>query len=123
MKQVLSNATMMMMLRQLEPVLKQRNKIGYVAARNYRFLADALTEYEKFRSELIEKYGETETKEDGSVEVSIAVTSKKFKAFCDELQPFNVIEHEVELMTAKYEEVVDILSGEELLKLDWMFED
>lgn len=123
MKQVLTNSQMALMRRQLDPVLKQRNKIGYVAARNYRFLSDALTEYEKFRTELLEKYGETETKEDGSVEISLAVTSKNFKPFCDELQPFNVIEHEVEIMTAKYDEAVDILSGEELLQLDWMFED
>lgn len=123
MKQVLTNAQMALMRRQLEPALKQRNKIGYVAARNYRFLSNALTEYEQFRSDLLEKYGETKTKEDGSVEVSLAVNSDNFKTFCDELQPFNVISHEVELMTAKYEEAVDILSGEELLQLDWMFED
>ena len=44
-------------------------------------------------------------------------------AFCDELAPFNEMEHEVELMTAKYEDTIGCLSGEEILLLDWMLED
>ena len=33
------------------------------------------------------------------------------------------IKHEVELMKLNYNEVIGILSGEEILKLDWMLED
>lgn len=49
--------------------------------------------------------------------------SPNFKAFCNELAPFNEMEHEVELMTAKYEDTIGCLSGEEILLLDWMLED
>ena len=55
--------------------------------------------------------------------ISIKVGSPNFKAFCDELAPFNEMEHEVELMTAKYEDTIGCLSGEEILLLDWMLED
>ena len=39
------------------------------------------------------------------------------------MAPFNEMEHEVELMTVKYEEAIGSLTGEELLAVDWMFED
>ena len=113
------------MMHQLEPILSQRNKIGYVAARNYRILSDTLTEYNRFKMELVEKYGEPDRAEDGTElpTVSIKVGSPSFKAFCDEMAPFNEMEHEVELMIAKYEDTIGCLSGEEILAVDWMFED
>ena len=46
-----------------------------------------------------------------------------FQQFCDELAPFNEMEHEVELMMAKYDDAVGNLSGEEILAIDWMLED
>lgn len=55
--------------------------------------------------------------------VSIQMSSPNFKAFCDELAPLNEFEHEVDLMTAKYEETIGCFSGEEILMLDWMLED
>ena len=39
------------------------------------------------------------------------------------MAPFNEMEHEVELMTAKYTEAIGCLSGEEILGVDWMLED
>ena len=41
----ISNIKMEQMLMNLKPILPQRNKIGYIAARNTRILKDALTEY------------------------------------------------------------------------------
>lgn len=54
---------------------------------------------------------------------TLKMDSPNFKQFCDELAPFNEMEHEVELMTAKYDEVAGNLSGEEILAIDWMLED
>lgn len=123
MKKKLKNAEMAAMLNQLRPVLVHRDKIGYFAARNFRVLSECLTEYDAFRNSLIEKYGE-ETKDDkGRPIIGVKVDSPNFQKFCDELAPFNEMEHEVELMIAKYEEAIGCLSGEELLGLDWMFED
>ena len=38
MKKTLKNAQMAEMLLDLQPLLSQRNKVGYIAARNYRIL-------------------------------------------------------------------------------------
>ena len=123
MKKKLKNAQMVAMLNQLQPILSHRDKIGYVAARNFRILSECLTEYEAFRNSLIEKYGE-ETKDDrGRPIIGVKVDSPNFKLFCDELAPFNEMEHEVEIMTAKYDDVIGCLSGEEVLSIDWMLED
>lgn len=123
MKQKLKNAQMVGMLNQLRPILSRRDKIGYVAARNYRLISECLTEYNAFRDQLIKKYGEETKDEDGLPIVGININSKNFKAFCDEMSPFNEMEHEVELMTAKYDDVIGLLSGEEILALDWMLVD
>lgn len=123
MKKTLKNSEMAGMLRQLEPLLSRRDKLGYMAARNYRFLSNSLVEYETFRLGLIEKYGEPSKTESGAPTFVIKMDSPEFKAFCDELAPFNEMSHEVELMTAKYEDAIGNLSGEEILAIDWMLED
>lgn len=123
MKKTLKNLQMETMLRQLKPVLALRDKVGYAAARNYRRLSESLTEYVAFKNELIEKYGEPEKDEDGHEFFSIKITSPNFKSFCDELAPLGEIEQEVEIMTLNYEDAIGSLTGEELLGVDWMFED
>lgn len=125
MKKTLKNSEMDLMLRQLTPILSQRNRIGYAAARNYRILSESLIDYNRFKDELIDKYGEPDTAEDGTdlPTISIKIGSPNFKRFCDEMAVYNNISHEVELMVVKYEETIDILSGEEILAIGWMLED
>ena len=123
MKKRLKNSRMAEMMVNLRPLLSHRDKIGYIAARNYRVLGEALTEYETFRNSLIEKYGEEITDGHGQTTIGVKIDSPKFKDFCDELAPFNAMEHEVELMIAKYEDAIGCLTGEEILAVDWMFED
>ena len=53
----------------------------------------------------------------------LKMDSPNFQQFCDELAPFNEMEHEVELMMAKYDDAVGNLSGEEILAIDWMLVD
>ena len=55
--------------------------------------------------------------------IGIKVDSPNFQKFCDEMAPFNEMEHEVELMLAKYTDAIGCLSGEEILGIDWMLED
>lgn len=57
-KKQLKNSEMVVMVQNLRPLLQLRNKIGYIAARNFRMLSTALTEYEAFKHDLINKYGE-----------------------------------------------------------------
>ena len=56
-KKQLKNSEMVVMVQNLRPLLQLRNKIGYIAARNFRMLSTALTEYEAFKHDLINKYG------------------------------------------------------------------
>lgn len=125
MVKVFTNAKMAEMLFQLKPVLAQRNRIGYMAARNYRAISNSLIEYEAFRRELLEKYGEVGGDPDGTGQpcISIKIGSPNFKQFCEELEVYSNMEHDVELMIAKYEDAVGVLSGEEILAIEWMLED
>lgn len=125
MKTILKNSQIAEKMRQLEPILSQRNRLGYVAARNYRTFSNALIEYEKFKMELLEKYGEQDKTEDG-IElptIRLRIDSPNFKSFCQEMAPYNEIEQEVEIMTAFYEDAIDVLSGQEIFNIDWMLED
>lgn len=79
--------------------------------------------YDAFRNSLVEKYGEEIKDDKGRPIIGVKVDSPNFQKFCDEMAPFNEMEHEVELMIAKYSDVIGCLSGEEILELDWMLED
>ncbi len=119
MNKTFKNAEMVGMMQSLKPILNRRDKIGYVAARNYRILDNTLTEYKAFRNDLIKKYGE----DDGHGSIEIKMDSPNFEIFMKELEPLNNMEHEVDLMTAKFEEAIGSLSGEEILSIDWMLND
>ena len=125
MKQTLTNFEMEQRRNSLIPFLSQRNILGYIIARNYRMLTNALLEYEKFRNDLIQKYGEQDKDENGNLlpTVTVKMGTENFDKFIAELKPLNDITHEVDLMIAKYESVTGILSGEEILSIDWMLED
>lgn len=125
MKRTYKNSQMVDMLDKLQPLLQHRDKIGYAVARNHRRLSECLTEYERFRNDLIMKYGEREKDEDGNElpRMLIAVNSPNFKMFVEELAPYNEMEHEVEIFTLPYEDAIGILTGEEILAIDWMLVD
>ncbi len=125
MKKTLKNLEMNEMRRQLQPILSHRDIIGYMAARNYRIISEALTEYEAFKSSLIEKYGERDKDANGDIlpTISIKIGSPNFREFCTALEPLNNVEHEIDLMVAKYSDAIGILSGDEILAIDWMLED
>lgn len=116
------NIQMEIMLETLKPLLPHRDKIGYIAARNTRILNDTLTEYFTFKSDLIKKYGEPDKDENGNEldTISVKPNSKNFSEFVKEFDTIKNIEHEVNLMTIKYDEVIGLLNGEEILSLDWM---
>lgn len=122
---LLTNQKMDQMLEGLEKLLPHRDKVGYYAARNYRILEDNLTEYKQFKEDLICKYGVQEKDEDGNPlpTYKLAYSDENFKPFTEELKQYGDIEHSVTILTMKYDEVVGLLSGEEILSIDWMLED
>lgn len=122
-KKTLKNMEMVTMVRQLQPLLSHRDLFGYVAARNTRILNEQLTEYEKVQRDMLERFGTEKQGENGMTELVIEVNTPEYQQFCEAMEPFVNIEHEVELMTMKYEETINCLSGQEILALEWMLED
>lgn len=120
-----TNAQMSRMLDSLEPHLERRDVIGYAAARNTRILRDELTEYMKVRNDQLMKYGEPELDGEGQPTgaVSLKLDSPKFPEFAKEIEQFALIEHEPALFKLGYSQAIGVLSGSELLEIDWMFED
>lgn len=119
------NAEMEQMVGALQKHLDRRDIVGYAAARNTRILQDELKEYIERRDELVRKYGEEDKDKDGNPtgSVSLAFESPEFSKFAEELEQFAVIEHSPRLMQLKYEDAIGILSGAEILELDWMFKE
>lgn len=119
---VYTNAELEKMLIQLEPILKFRNKIGYVAARNYRLISTALTEYTNFKNDLIKELGTSEDV-DGQERITLRFNSPNFPVYLEKIEPIMSVTQDVDIIKLKYEEVIGELSGEEIINLDWLLED
>ncbi len=124
-KKTLSNLKIREHILSLQPILTQRNIVGYIAARNMRILSDALTEYTQFEHEAIIKFGTADKDSNGKPTgtTSIQPNSDSFNKFLEEMKPYQEITQEVSIMFAKFDDVIGILSGEEILSIDWMLED
>ena len=113
------NVEMEQMVESLKKHLDRRDKVGYAAARNTRILQDEMREYTVRRDELIRKYGTADVDDDGNPtgRVSLDINSPKFQKFAEEIEQYAVIEHSPCLMKLKYDEVIGILSGAEILEI------
>lgn len=109
----------------LDKHLSRRDIIGYGAARNRRVLDSELIEYNRMKESLILKYGEDELDESGTPtgRVSLRLDSPKFADFVEEMDAFARIESDPNLFKLKYTDVAGVLTGEEILEIDWMLED
>jgi len=115
----LKNLEMELMLTILDSLLAHRDKVGYVAARNTRILATALTEYTKIKNDLIKEHGIVN--DDGTAFIN--ETCEGFDTVRNALNEIKDCEHEVDIMKLKYDEVIGILNGKEILQLEFMLED
>lgn len=119
------NIEMEQMVKALEPLLDRTDIIGYVAARNTRILRTETTEYASLRDELVCKYGEPEKDENGrdTGRYALAFNSPNWKDYEKEVTEWAMVEHEVNLMKLKPEDIIGKLSGSQILKLEWMIEE
>ena len=118
----LKNTEMESMLSSLEKHLDRRDVVGYAAARNTRLLQGELREFLEFRNELVVKHGEEAAEGDAAPGGKfITPQSPSFGDFMAEYGPLCSIEHDVSLFTVPYDEAIGVLSGSELLEIDWMF--
>lgn len=118
----MTNAEMVQKIDQLSKYLDHVDIIGYAAARNIRRLQDASLEYTKRRDEVLTKYGEVELDENGRDTGRRYVTSESphYQDVIEALDDIGSIKHSVEIFTIKYDLLNGVLSGSDILDLDWM---
>ena len=119
-----TNFRMEEMVRSLEPLMTRRDLIGYAAARNMRLLVTELTEFEKTRDALIEKYGTDHVDEEGKPtgRKQISPENPKFCEFVEELNKIGNIEHSPNIMKVIDDDVIGALSGQEIFDAYWMID-
>lgn len=118
------NIEMEQMIAALQKHLGRTDIIGYAAARNTRILREECAEYMQRREQLIEKHGEPETDEDGNQtgRKQIRIGSDAFNAYAKEIEEWALIEHEPDLFTVPLDKAIGILSGQDMLDLEWMLD-
>lgn len=118
----LTNFEMFSMIETLNSHLDKKDLVGYAAARNTRILNTECAEFIKRRDELIGEYGEPYVDENGreTGQTFISPQSQNFDEFAKELEKYGFIEHDVELYQIPETDVIGVLSGNEILSLDWM---
>lgn len=121
----LTNAKMEQMLESAQRHLDKADIIGYACARNVRMLSEELTEYQTAMERLCRKYGEDERDSDGNATGRLIVRRDigEWGEFEEKMAEFGGIEHEFKPFVIPYDKAIGILSGTELLELDWMFEE
>jgi hypothetical protein len=118
-----SNRQLEAMAKSLGQVLKSRSLVGYKAAVNMRAIMNALADYTDYKDSLIREYG-TEIKDDDGNVKDFAVTPScdGFQDFLHKLNEASDVEHDVQIMAATPDDVIGVLSGEEIIAIDWMME-
>ena len=121
----ISNVVALAYIQTLQEFLDRTDILGYAAARNIRKLTDATIEYNKCRNELIVKYGVPLKDENGNLtgQYEIRFDSPNFKEFSEQIENFDTIEHDIEIMTIPYSDVFEKLTGSQILSIDWMLKD
>lgn len=122
---VLNNLEMEKRLLSLEKFLDRRDKVGYAAARNTRILKNSAKEYLTRRDELIFEYGEPELDAEGNQtgRKYLEMGSENYYKYEEAIAEYASIEHVVDIFMIPFESVEGILTGSEILMLDWMLED
>lgn len=121
---IYTNAQMEQMLNAASKHLDKRDVIGYAAARNTRILTTELTEFTNAKNDLICEYGKPEKDKDGNETGSFVISPSmpKFAEFAEKLKPLIEIEHDPQIFKVDAEKAIGVLSGAEMLELEWMLE-
>lgn len=110
-------------LTNMSSFLKRNDVVGYICARNSRVIMNALTEYQTMIEKLISKYGTECLDEEGNPTgaVGIPISDKDaIKNFSAEIESYSKIQQQIDILTLSYDEIQGVLTGEEILLLDFM---
>lgn len=124
-KKAYKNIELEQMLNALQAHLNRTDIIGYAAARNTRILTAEAKEYLDRRQELISKYGSPQLDDSGNPTglTELRFDSENFAKFAEEIEEWSQIEHTPDIYKIPAEKCIGILSGNEILEIDWMLED
>lgn len=113
------------MLNQLNTVLSRSDIVGYAAAVNHKRISDVIEPYITVKQSLLNEYGEREVDENGEPTNRILVKfdSPDFDKFKKELERIGSIENEIDIFKINSEDVINKLTGNDILNIIWMFED
>lgn len=122
--ETMTNAQMAHYLDLCEQHVDHTGLLGYACARNSRMLMNACKEFIITRDKLLKQYGTPELDDEGNEtgRVTISQGSNHWDDLLAELNPIESIEHEVEIMKVEAEDVMDQLTGREMLELEFMIE-
>ena len=99
--------------------------VGYACARNSRVLDNELKDFNNFKNDFLLQYGHKELDANG-VEtgvVSLDQTDEQYNNAIKEYQKVLALDRVLPIIKIKYSDVIGLLSGNEILQLDWMLED
>lgn len=117
-----SNFEMDGMRSTLQPLLDMRNVCGYAAARNYRVLSDELTEYDQRKAEVFAEMGEREVV-DGKETGRLYIPAERTGEYLERMRAYGEVRHSPQLMHINWDDAVGVLSGTEMLAVQWMLEE
>lgn len=123
-KITLTNFKMEDYINSLSAFLDRCDIIGYAAARNIRLLQNGNIEYQNIKLNLLQEYGDTIKDDNGNPtgEYTIDTSNENFNYVKEQLDISGNAEHEVTIFTITYEDVINKLTGNEILEIDWMIE-
>lgn len=117
------NSELNLYLNNMSNFLNRSDIVGYICARNSRVILDALVEYQDVQHKLINELGKEIFDDEGKPtgQMGINVSDKEnFEKFLSGIKPYADIEQRVDILTLNYDEVQGILTGSEILLLDFM---
>ena len=120
-----SNYTMEQYVEILKNFLDRKDIIGYAAARNTRQLNTANLDHARIKLDLLNEYGTPKKDEYGNNTNELVLTSDddNFELVKKRLDISGNTKHDVVIYTITYEDVINELTGNEILLIDWMIEE
>lgn len=119
-----TNAEMAKLIEILKPYLSRTDIVGYAAARNTRIFATEAKEFIDRREALIQKYGTPCLDENGNDTgmVELCIDNPNFEKFTEDIEDWATAKHEPNIYKIPAEKCIDVLSGNEILEIDWMLD-
>lgn len=119
-----TNARLAVMRQSIAPMLDRTDIIGFVAARNARAIDSELREFYEKRDELIRELGTEEVGEDGEPTGSTRIDrgTPEFAEFARRIEEYAEVECEANICTVPVAKAEGLLSGSEMLEVEWMFD-